>query len=489
MHSLFCSRSPGVLGKRKKSCSPVYRREKTGQFSLDNPCRILDNACRFATVARMGTADSFISELIVLGFLIFVNAFFAAAEIAIITVRAKGLKREKGKDRLWDSVTSLLDDTRSLFSIIQIMVTVVGFLSSAIAAQWFAEPLSGYLFTRLGFFSIYHWELISVFFVTMIMAYLFLVLGELFPKAVAVEYPERIATVTAPVINLILKLLYPLVRFLTLSVQAAGRLFGLKLKGGLSIITEDEIRAIIDEGTKEGVVEPDERKLIYSVLEFSNTMIKEIMTPRVDTVAMEKDTPVDEALNHMIESGYSRMPVFERDMDHIAGIVHIKDLIDAKIKNRQLSAILRTAYFIPDTMRLDDAIKEFRKKDIQMAVVSDEYGGISGIVTMEDILEEIVGEIRDEYDQQEEEPIQRVPDGIVVLGNVTISDVNEALGVGLDDSKVNTIGGFVTGVMGHYPSAGEHYEDDQVKIYVLKIRGRRNKKLKIVKKIEAKSGA
>jgi CBS domain containing-hemolysin-like protein len=189
----------------------------------------------------------------------------------------------------------------------------------------------------------------------------------------------------------------------------------------------------------------------------------------------------------MIESGYSRMPVYEKDMDHVIGIVHIKDLIDAKIKGKQLATILRTAHFIPDTMRLDDAIKEFRKKDIQMAIVTDEYGGISGIVTMEDILEEIVGEIRDEYDQQEEEPIQRVQDGIVVLGNVNISDVNEALGVNLDDSKVSTIGGFVTGALGHYPSVGESYENEQVKVYVLKTRGRRLEKLKIVKKAEIKS--
>lgn len=431
----------------------------------------------------MEVSGSIISELVVLGFLIFVNAFFAAAEIAIITVRAKGIKREKGKNKLWDSVSSLLEDTRSLFSIIQIMVTVVGFLSSAIAAQWYAEPLSDYLFSHVGFFSMYHWQMISVFFVTMIISYVFLVLGELFPKALAVEYPDRIATVTAPVINLILKILRPLVKFLTMSVQVVGRIFGLKLKGGLSIITEDEIRAIIDEGTKEGVVEPDERRLIYSVLEFSNTMIKEIMTPRVDVSALEKGTPTEEALNRMIESGYSRMPVYEKDMDHVAGIVHIKDLIDAKNKGKPLSVILRTAHFMPDTMRLDDAIREFRKKDIQMAIVSDEYGGVSGIVTMEDILEEIVGEIRDEYDLHEEEPIQHTQDGIIVLGNVNITDINNAIGVSLDDSKVNTIGGFVTGAVGHYPSPGEIYEDDQVKVFVMKVKGRRLEKLKITKKV------
>ncbi|MGB9734764.1 MAG: hemolysin family protein [bacterium] len=433
------------------------------------------------------SSGSIISELMLLGFLIFINAFFAAAEIAIITVRAKGLKKEKGKEQLWNHVTALLDDTRSLFSTIQIMVTVVGFLSSAIAAEWYADPLSNYLFAHIGFFSLHHWQMISIFAVTMLISYVFLVLGELFPKAIAVEYPERIATITAPVINFILKSLYPLVKLLTLSVQTVGKLFGLKLKGGLSVITEDEIRAIIDQGTKEGVVEPDERKLIYSVLEFSNTMIKEIMTPRVDTVAIEKGVSLDEALNKMIESGYSRMPVYEHDMDHVVGIVHIKDIIDAKSKGKQLSTIMRTAHFIPDTMRLDDAIKEFRKKDIQMAIVTDEYGGVSGIVTMEDILEEIVGEIRDEYDQQEEEPIQKTQDGIIVLGNVKISDINDTLGVNLDDSKVSTIGGFVTGALGHYPSVGEIYEDELVKIYVLKTKGRRLEKLKIIRKVEAKS--
>ncbi|MCL4557575.1 MAG: hemolysin family protein [Deltaproteobacteria bacterium] len=430
----------------------------------------------------MEIPDSIISKLVLLALLIFINAFFAAAEIAIITVRARGLKKERGESRIWDSVSSLLKDTRSLFSTIQIMVTVVGFLSSAIAAQWYAEPFARYLSSRIGFFGIYNWEIISIFFVTMIISYLFLVLGELFPKALAVEYPDRIAVITAPVIHLTLKALYPLVKFLILSVQLVGRVFRIKLEGQLSIVTEDEIRAIIDEGTKEGIVEPDERRLIYSVLEFSNTMIKEIMTPRVDVVALEKGMSADEALNKVIESGYSRMPVYEKDMDHVVGIVHIKDLIDAKNKGKPLSVILRIAHFIPDTMRLDDAIKEFRKKDIHMAVVSDEYGGVSGIATMEDILEEIVGEIRDEYDQQEEEPIQRVQEGIVVLGNVNISDINEALGVSLDDSKVNTIGGFVTGGMGHYPSVGEVYEDDQVKVFIMKTKGRRLEKLRIVRK-------
>ncbi len=432
----------------------------------------------------MGFSGSIMSRLIFLALLIFVNAFFAAAEIAIITVRARGLKKEKGKNRVWDSVSALLKDTRSLFSTIQIMVTIVGFLSSAIAAQWYAEPLSRYLFSHLGFFSVYHWQIISILLVTMILSYLFLILGELFPKALAVEYPERIAAVTAPVINLTLKALYPLVRLLIISVQLVGRLFRINLSGELSIVTEDEIRAIIDEGTKKGVVEPDERKLIYSVLEFSNTMIKEIMTPRVDVAAIEKETPVGDALDKMIESGYSRMPVYERDMDHVVGIVHIKDLIDARTKGKQIPNIMRIAHFIPDTMRLDDAIKEFRKKDSHLAVVSDEYGGVSGIVTMEDILEEIVGEIRDEYDQQEEEPIQRVPEGIVVLGNVNIADVNEALGVSLDDSKVSTIGGFVTGGMGHYPSIGEVYEDEQVKVFIMKTKGRRLEKLRITKKGE-----
>ncbi len=430
----------------------------------------------------MENPDSIILEILLILFLVFINAFFAAAEIAIITVRAKGLKREKGKNKLWDSVSLLLEDTRSLFSVIQIMVTAVGFLSSAIAAQWYAEPLSNYLYLHVGFFSQQHWEMLSIFIVTMTMAYLFLLLGELFPKAIAVEYPEKIATVTAPILNLILKLLYPLVKFLTVSVHAIGRLFGLSLKGGLSIITEEEIKAIIDRGTKEGIVEPDERRLIYSVLEFSNTMIKEVMTPRVDVFAIEKETAVDDALGKMIDSGYSRMPVYEKDMDHVIGIIHIKDLINARIQEKHLQSILRTAHFIPDTMRLDDAIKEFRKKDIQMAIVSDEYGGVSGIVTMEDILEEIVGEIRDEYDLQEEEPILRTRDGIIVLGNVNISDINEAMGTSLDDSKVSTIGGFVTGAMGHYPSVGEVYDDDQVRIFILKTKGRRLEKLKLVKK-------
>ncbi len=431
----------------------------------------------------MDVSSSFILRLLLIGFFILLNALFAASEIAIIIVKAKGIKKEKNKGKIQDSLQFLVNDTKRLFSTIQMMVTIVGFLSSAVASEWYASPLADYFFLHIGFLNITQWHIVTIIFVTIIISYLFLVLGELFPKAIAVEYADKIALIMAPVINMTSKLLSPFVEFLTLSVNMIGRIFGLKLKGKSSIITQDEIRAIIDTGAKEGVVEPDAKQMLYSILEFSDTMVKEIMIPRVDVAAIEKDTPLDDSLNRMIESGYSRMPIYEKDMDHVLGIVHIKDLLDAKNKGKTLLQILRIASFIPDTMRLDDAIKEFRKRDIQMAVVTDEYGGISGIVTMEDILEELVGEIRDEYDLMEEEPIQHIQDGIISLGNVKIADINEAIGVGIDDTKISTIGGFVTSMLGHYPSVGEVFEDEQLRITVIKVKGRIPEKLKVTKKL------
>ncbi len=435
----------------------------------------------------MDVSSSFILRLLLIGFFILLNALFAASEIAIIIVKAKGIKREKNKGKIQDSLQFLVNDTKRLFSTIQIMVTIVGFLSSAVASEWYASPLADYFFLHIGFLNITQWHIVTIIFVTIIISYLFLVLGELFPKAIAVEYADKIALIMAPVINMTSKLLSPFVESLTLSVNMIGRIFGLKLKGKSSIITQDEIRAIIDTGAKEGVVEPDAKQMLYSILEFSDTMVKEIMIPRVDVAAIEKDTPLDDSLNRMIESGYSRMPIYEKDMDHVLGIVHIKDLLDAKNKGKTLLQILRIASFIPDTMKLDDAIKEFRKRDIQMAVVTDEYGGISGIVTMEDILEELVGEIRDEYDLMEEEPIQHIQDGIISLGNVKIADINEAIGVSIDDTKISTIGGFVTSMLGHYPSVGEVYEDEQLRITVIKVKGRIPDKLKVTKKLVEES--
>ena len=435
----------------------------------------------------MDVSSSFILRLLLIGFFILLNALFAASEIAIIIVKAKGIKKEKNKGKIQDSLQFLVNDTKRLFSTIQIMVTIVGFLSSAVASEWYASPLADYFFLHIGFLNITQWHIVTIIFVTIIISYLFLVLGELFPKAIAVEYADKIALIMAPVINMTSKLLSPFVESLTLSVNMIGRIFGLKLKGKSSIITQDEIRAIIDTGAKEGVVEPDAKQMLYSILEFSDTMVKEIMIPRVDVAAIEKDTPLDDSLNRMIESGYSRMPIYEKDMDHVLGIVHIKDLLDAKNKGKTLLQILRIASFIPDTMKLDDAIKEFRKRDIQMAVVTDEYGGISGIVTMEDILEELVGEIRDEYDLMEEEPIQHIQDGIISLGNVKIADINEAIGVGIDDTKISTIGGFVTSMLGHYPSVGEVYEDEQLRITVIKVKGRIPDKLKVTKKLVEES--
>jgi putative hemolysin len=249
-----------------------------------------------------------------------------------------------------------------------------------------------------------------------------------------------------------------------------------------SMVTEDELKNLVDAGHQEGLLEQDEREMIYSIFRLGETLVREIMVPRIDFTALEVNTLIEQAVDAVIASGYSRVPVYEETVDHIIGILYIKDLVRIFREGAtglSLKELLRQAYFVPEAKKVDELLDEMQARRVHMAIVVDEYGGVAGLVTLEDIVEEIVGEIRDEFDQAEEQPFQAIDENTVIfLGRVDIYDFNGIMGVNLHREEAETIGGFIYGRIGRVPEEGESVEVDGVRLTVEQVSGRRIRKVR-----------
>jgi CBS domain containing-hemolysin-like protein len=253
-------------------------------------------------------------------------------------------------------------------------------------------------------------------------------------------------------------------------------------RDSISMVTEDELKSLVDAGHQEGLLEQDEREMIYSIFRLGDTLVREIMVPRIDFTAIDANTPIEQAVDAVIGSGHSRVPVYEDTVDHIAGILYIKDLVRIFREGNtehSLKKLLRQAYFVPEAKKVDELLDEMQARRVHMAIVVDEYGGVAGLVTLEDIVEEIVGEIRDEFDQAEEQPFQSVNENTVIfLGRVDIYDFNEMMGVSLPREEAETIGGFIYGRIGRVPEEGESVEVEGLRLTVEQVSGRRIRKVR-----------
>ncbi len=242
-------------------------------------------------------------------------------------------------------------------------------------------------------------------------------------------------------------------------------------------VTEDELKTWVEEGQPEGSLEQGERRMIYSIFQFGETLAREIMIPRIDVLALEVNTPLEEAIEALNKSGHSRVPVYEESVDNIIGLLYAKDLLRVRKEGQSLSStrdLLRPAYFVPEAKKVDELLREMQSRSIHMAVVVDEYGGIAGLVTLEDIVEEIVGEIRDEYDQSEELLYEQVgPSEYIFQGRIDLDDFNEVMGTNLTKDVADTLGGFIYGQIGRVPVGGEQIEVDNVLLKVEQVSGRR----------------
>lgn len=390
--------------------------------------------------------------------LVLLNAFFAAAEIALVSVRRTRIKQlvEEGDPRA-ATVQKLLDRPTNFMATVQIGVTLVGFLASAFAAVSVAGEPARWLQT-LGL-SPGGAEALAVLLITVLIGFITLVFGEIAPKSLAFQHAERISLAFAKPIHAVSILALPAVKVVSFFSDLVVRPFGVHVRYSAPILTEEELKMLVEAGEEEGVIEEEEKEMIHSIFDFTDTVVRQVMVPRIHIVAVPVTASLDELLDVITTSGHSRIPIYEDNVDNIIGVVHAKDLLPVLRHEKRLfdmHAVMREAYFIPETKDVDDLLAEFKRGNIQMAIVRDEYGGTAGLVTVEDLLEEIVGEIRDEYDV--EEPLIQVidKDHALVSARMSVDDLNEQMNLSIPESEeYETIGGFVFDLFGHQPEQGE----------------------------------
>ncbi len=437
-----------------------------------------------AAVAQM--APSGIAWSVVLIFaLILLNAFFAMAEIALVSIRKTRIKQliEEGVQRA-RVVQRLLEDPTRLLATVQIGVTLVGFFASAAGAVTLAQPVSEF-FARTGIPILADSAAgLAVFLVTLIIGYLSLVVGEISPKSIALRNAEKVALWSAGPLMLLSYVLYPVIKVVTWTSNLLVRPFGGTASFSPPVVTEEELKMLVEAGEEEGVLEEEEREMIHSIFEFTDTVVRKVMIPRIDMKTVDVEAPVDELLDMIMKAGHSRIPIYEEDVDHIVGIVHAKDLLRGlheHDRNLSIRELMRPPYIIPENKKVDELLAEFKKSKIQLAIVVDEYGGTAGLVTIEDLLEEIVGDIMDEYDV--EEPMVEVIDEnmIIVDARMPIDEINEQMDLELPEEEFDTIGGFVFGLFGKQPHLGESVEYDGAELTIEKTDGRRIQKVKVIK--------
>lgn len=437
----------------------------------------------------MGTdPGSIIIKIVTLFALIFVNAFFSMSEMAIVTLNDNKIDKmaEQGNKKA-KQIKKLTENTSSFLSTIQIGVTLAGFLTSATAAQSFAEMLSNAI-EKTSVVDIIPVGIISGFstvVITLIMSYFSLVLGELVPKKIAMNKPEKMAFMAAPILVFVAKVTKPLVKFLAFSTNSVLRLIGIDPHADEEVVTEEEIRMMVDVGGEKGVIEDTQIEMINNIFEFDDIDVADIMTHRTDMVCVDEDEPLAEAVKLSIENGFSRIPVYKEDPDNIIGIVYIKDFLKYVgtnlPKTKTVKDMMRPAYYVPETKRCGELFTEMTEKRVQMAVVVDEYGGTAGIVTLEDLLESIVGNIQDEYDHEDEE-ISIINDTTFEVEGITdIEEVEEHTGKTFPDGDYDTIGGYIISVLGFLPEDGQMNEVQfqNVKFTVLNVEDRRIGKVKV----------
>lgn len=440
---------------------------------------------------EVAVQDITLQLVLILG-LILLNAFFAAAEIAIVSMRRSRIRHlvEEERDPRAAIVARLIEQPSRFLATIQVGVTLAGFFASAVgavslavvAAAWLgAVPVPVIAANAYG---------IAFVAVTATISFVTLVLGELAPKNLAIARAETIALRIARPVDLLARVAAPLVWVLTASTNLVMRLAGSPEQARVHPITEEEIMAIVASGEEEGVVEPTERKLIDEVFEFGDTITAEVMVPRVDVRALPKEATLAEARQAVVDTGHTRLPVYEGSLDNIIGVVHAKDVLQElppqateEQSKRTVTAIMRRAYHVPGSKRVAELLPELQRQQLHLAVVVDEYGGTAGIVTLDNLLEEIVGPIRDEYDAREEPEIQVVTDGqAVVSGGADLEDVGGALDVDLETEGVDTLGGLVYARLGRIPIEGDVVELPDATVEVLSMRGRRVWKARVTRK-------
>ena len=421
--------------------------------------------------------DPLIWQLILQLLLILINAFFASTEIAVVSLNASKLRADAEEgDKRAAKLLRLLEAPTAFLSTIQIAITLAGLLGSAFAATNFSERLTNWLVLDRGFTALPAETLntLIVILITLVLGYFTLVLGELVPKRIAMQKPMQIARIAAPVVSVLSVLMRPVIWLLSVSVTAVLRLFGLKNQAKSDIVTEEDIRMMLDESEEEGLIESAEGEMIDNIFEFNNIQIYDVMTHRVDVESIDVEDSREEITELIRSTGFSRFPVYEEDQDNIIGVLYVKDFF--LNQDTPLRELLKEPIFVPDSMICDDLFRKMQREHIHFAIVTDEYGSFLGVITLEDLIEEIVGNIYDEYDEKEDYIIPN-PDGTwTISGRAELKDVEKALDIELSErEEFNTLSGLILNETEEIPKGGDQFEVivDGLRIEVLKVVDRR----------------
>ena len=418
-------------------------------------------------------------ELLVIVVLTILEGFFVSAEIAIISVRRSRLDQlaEDGNRRA-RRVRRLKDDPGRFLAVVQLGLTVLGFFASAYAAVNLSTKLADGLktaFPAIGDGA----NGLALLIVTVLLALFTIVFGELVPKSIGLAYAERLAMLVAGPVEWIARVLGPIVWFLTRLTSGITRLLGVHASSDAEM-TAEELKLIVERGGEQGILEAEEEQMINAVIELGDRRLHEVMVPRIAIVALPVSATLDEAIDLIVEGGHSRVPVYEDSIDGVIGIVYAKDLLPVlKVEANArptVKALLRTPLFVPESMSIDDLLHEFQRRKVHIAIVLDEYGGTAGLLTIEDLLEEIVGEIQDEYDVEEPMIVRLSDDEARIDGRVDVDELGETFDISIpleDEDEYDTVGGLIFHRLGHVPRPGDEVRLEGLKLTVETTDGRR----------------
>ena len=422
------------------------------------------------------------AQLLLVAILTLINAFFASAEMAIVSVNKHKLKLlANDGNKKAQLLLNFTEDPSKLLATIQVGITLAGFFSSASAATGISTHLSKILKS----INIPYSDQISLIGITIILSYITLVFGELYPKRIALRNAESLAMFSVKPIMIVSTIASPFVKFLSLSTNFLVKITGIEKNAVEDSVSREELRSFVEVGQEQGVINETEMDMINSIIEFDDKMAKEIMTPSTETFSIDINIPIKEFINKLLEEQYSRIPVYSKEIDNIIGIVYLKDIFEAAyhygFDKIDLRKIMRKPYFVPETKNIDVLFKELQDSKQHMSILVDEYGGFSGIVTIEDIIEEVMGNIDDEFDIENHYFSKIDNNTFIVDGLLSLVDLNNYLDINIKSDISDTVGGFLINEIGEIPKPNEDItiEYNNVIFKVEEVNEKRIKKVRI----------
>ncbi len=425
--------------------------------------------------------DSIIAQIIILIILTLINAFFSCAEMAMVSVNKSKIRKlmEEGKKSA-KLVHLFSEEPTKFLSTIQVAITLAGFFSSASAASGISSVIGEWLVNN----NILYGQQIAFVGVTLILSYFTLVFGELVPKKIALQKPEAISMFCVKPIKTVSKIAYPFIKLLTFSTNLVTMPLGIKEGNTEEILSREELLSLVNEGQAHGVLNKKEKEMINSIMEFDEKIAKEIMTPRINVFAIDITSPKEEYLEELLETKYTRIPVYEEEIDNIVGMLYAKDFLKEAVrvgyKNVDVKNIMKKPYLVPESKIIKDLFRELQQSKKQIAVLIDEYGGFAGIVTMEDLVEEVMGDIEDEYDQVSFK-LKKIDDSTYLIdGMVTLDELHNRLDLDLYSENYDTLSGFLIDHLGSIP---QEHDDRVIEIdnLIFKLESVKNKRIDKVK--------